>query len=181
MAYFAAYNEYSMKSIFTILISVLTITAFAQGQSQSKAAAGGAAAKSSGNCYEEWYSVLKERGAKPISNGSQDVVITIRNGNYAECFLGKVAVMDGRVIGRPTIQKVDGSYEDWGKEVSKKYFNPDGTRTAEVATQLEINNGMTGELMLSDGDIVRLFFYQFVAEKPKANKKAPAPSSLIKN
>lgn len=170
-----------MKSILTILISVLTISAFAQGQGQSKSAAGGTAAKPSGNCYEEWYSILRERGAKPVTNGNQDVVITVRNGNYAECFLGKVPVLDGRVNGRPTIQKVDGSYEDWGKEVSKKYFNPDGTRTAEGAAQLEINNGMTGEMTLSDGDIVKLFFYQFVAEKPKANKKAPAPSALIKN
>jgi len=170
-----------MKSLLTIIICAFSISLLAQGQGAKPTSASSANKSAASNCYEEWYSAFKERGAKAVTNGNQDVVITVRNGNYSECFMGKVAVQDGRVIGRPTIQKVDGTYEDWGKEVSRKYFNADGTRTAEGNAQLEINNGMTGELTLSDGDVVKLFFYQFVAEKPKANKKAPAPSALIKN
>lgn len=170
-----------MKSIFTILFSVLTIAAFAQGQGQSKAAAGGAAAKpaSGGNCHNEWYSVFRERGSKPVTNGTQDVVITVRTGNYSECFLGKVEVFNGKISGRPQVQKVDGTYEEWDRRLSANYFDNDGKLKDNAV--LEIHNGMSPELTSSDGEVVRIFFYQFVAEKPKANKKAPAPASLIKN
>jgi hypothetical protein len=39
---------------------------------------------------------------------------------------------------------------------------------------------MSGEMVLSDGELVRCFFYQAILEKTKANKKAPSPSALIK-
>jgi hypothetical protein len=166
-----------MKSILTILISLLSVGAFAQGQ--SKAPASGSAAKAT-DCYSEWNAIFHERGAKPIPNGNHDVVISIRNGSYSECFMGKVTVLDGRIAGRPQVQKIDGTYEDWGKEVSHKYFNSDGTRVAEANALLTINNGMSGEMELADGDIVMVFFYQAVHEKAKANKKAPSPAALIK-
>jgi hypothetical protein len=166
-----------MKPIFAILFSFLSLGVFAQGQGTKSTASTN---KSASNCYEEWYSILKERGARPVANGSQDVVISIRNGNYSECFMGKVNVLDGKIAGRPQVQKVDGTYEDWGKEVSQKYFNSDGTRTTESNTLLTINNGMSGDMILTDGDIVKCFFYQAIQEKPKANKKAPAPSTLVK-
>lgn len=165
-----------MKPIFAILLSFLSIGLFAQGQSAKSTTAKPAAS----NCYDEWYSIFKERGARPVANGSQDVVISIRSGNYSECFMGKVTVLDGKIAGRPQVQKVDGTFEDWGKEVSQKYFNSDGTRTAEANTVLTINNGMSGEMILSDGEMVRCFFYQAVLEKTKSNKKAPSPAALIK-
>ncbi len=164
-----------MKSIFAILFSFLSIGLFAQSQGAKSTTP-----KPASNCYDEWYSIFKERGAKPVANGSQDVIISIRNGNYSECFMGKVNVLDGKIAGRPQVQKVDGTYEDWGKEVSQKYFNTDGTRTAETNALLTINNGMSGDLILTDGDIVKCFFYQAIQEKPKANKKAPSPSTMIK-
>ena len=163
-----------MKSILTILISLLSVGAFAQGQSKAPAAG------KVSDCYSEWNAIFHERGAKSIPNGNHDVVISIRDGNYSECFMGKVTVLDGRIAGRPQVQKVDGTYEDWGKEVSQKYFNSDGTRVAEANALLAINNGMSGEMELADGDIVTVFFYQAIQEKPKANKKAPSPSALIK-
>jgi hypothetical protein len=171
-------NEYSMKSILTILISVLTISAFAQGQSKTTQSTTPKATPS-GNCYSEWYSIFRERGAKPIPNGTHDVVITIRHGNYAECFMGKVDVFGGKISGRPQVQKVDGTYEEWDRKLSSNYFDAEGKLKDNAI--LEINNGMSPELSGSEGEIVRAFFYQFVAEKPKANKKAPAPSALIKN
>jgi hypothetical protein len=173
-------KEYSMKSILTILISVLTIGAFAQGQS-GKQPASNSSAKSapSGNCYSEWYSIFRERGAKPIPNGTHDIVITIRHGNYAECFMGKVDVFGGKISGKPQVQKVDGSYEEWDTRLSAYYFDSEGKIKNNAV--LEIANGMSQELSGSEGEIVRAFFYQFLAEKPKANKKAPAPTSLIKN
>lgn len=177
MAYFANININDMKLILAILLSLVSIGVFAQGQSKAPAAS---SAKAS-DCYKEWNALFHERGAKPIPNGTHDVVISIRNDHYSECFMGKINVLDKKIAGRPQIQKVDGTYEDWGKEVSEKYFNSDGTRTSDTNTLLTISNGMSGEMELADGDIVTVFFYQAIQEKPKANKKAPSPSALIKN
>jgi hypothetical protein len=177
MAYFAIININVMKSILAILLSLVSIGVFAQGQSKAPAAGSAKAA----DCYHEWDALFHERGAKPIANGTHDVVISVRSGNYSECFMGKVNVLDKRIAGRPQVQKVDGTYEDWGLEVSNKYFNSDGTRVPEANALLTISNGMSGEMELADGDIVTVFFYQAINEKPKANKKAPSPSALIKN
>ena len=158
-----------MKPILAILLSFLSLGVFAQGASGKPA--------TSGNCFNEWYSLFKERGAKPIPTGIHDVVIAVRKGDYSECFMGKVDVMDGRITGRPQVQKVDGSYADWDYRVSQAYYDNDGKLKAGVA---EIHDGMSAEVTMIDGENIRMFFYKFIADKPKANKKAPSPSVLIK-
>lgn len=165
-----------MKSILAFLLCIVCTGVFAQGQSKAPAASSGKAS----DCYSEWNALFHERGAKPVPNGTHDVVISIREGNYSECFMGKINVLDNKIAGRPQVQKVDGTYEDWGKEISQKYFNPDGTRVAEANVLLTIDNGMSGEMELANGDIVTVFFYQAIQDKPKANKKAPSPSVLVK-
>lgn len=161
-----------MKTIFAILFSFLSLAVFAQGT-------GKPAAPASKNCFDEWYALFKDRGSKPVPTGIHDVVIAFRKGNYSECYMGRVDVMEGKISGRPQVQKVDGTYEEWDKRISQNYFDADGK--IKVTAMLEINNGMSSEITLDDGENVRLFFYKFIADKPKGNKKAPAPSALIKN
>ena len=48
-----------------------------------------------GNCFKEWYSLFKERGANTVPDGTNDVIISIRNGDYSECFMGKIDVAGG--------------------------------------------------------------------------------------
>lgn len=160
-----------MKPILAILFSFLTLGVFAQGAPAKPTA--------SKNCFNEWYALFKERGAKPIPTGIHDVVIAVRKGDYSECYMGKVDVMDGKISGRPQVQKMDGSFEEWDYRISQSYFDADGK--IKNTALLEINNGMSAEVTLADGENIRLFFYKFIADKPKANKKAPAPSALVKN
>ena len=159
-----------MKSIITILFCLLAVGVFAQGAPAKPAAK---------DCFNEWYALFKERGSKPVPTGIHDVVIAVRKGNYSECYMGKVDVMDGKISGRPQVQKMDGTFEEWDYRISQSYFDADGK--IKNSALLEINNGMSSEVTLADGENVRLFFYKFVADKPKANKKAPSPSSLVKN
>ncbi len=160
-----------MKPILAILFSFLSLGVLAQGQPAKPAA--------SKNCFNEWYALFKDRGAKPVPTGTHEVVIAFRKGDYSECYMGKVDVMDGKITGRPQVQKMDGTYEEWDKRISQSYFDESGNIKASAL--LEIHNGMSSEVTLADGENVRMFFYKFVADKPKANKKAPAPSALIKN
>ena len=162
-----------MKAILSALILLFSVSVFAQ--TQPKPAVKPA---SSGDCFKQWYTLFKERGAAQVPDGVNEVIITIRNHEYSECFMGRVEVTNGRLSGRLQIQKVDGSYEEFDKRVSASYQNDQGTLKEDSR---DITNGMSASVVLADGDYIRLFFYKSLAGKPAANKKAPAPSVLIKN
>jgi hypothetical protein len=159
-----------MKTTSTLLLIVLASVAYAQTP---------AAKAPAGNCYSDWYSIFKDRGAKPIPDGMQEVIIAFRSANYQECFLGKIDILGGKVNGRLQVQKTDGTYEEWDKRVHETYFDSNGSMKNEKL--LEIHNGMTAEFLVTEGEYARLFFYKYVADKPKANKKAPSPAALVKN
>lgn len=155
-----------MKSIFVILFALLSIGSLAQ----SKPSAGG-------NCFKDWYFLFRERGANPVADGTHDVVITIRNGDQSDCYMGRIDVVDGKLAGKLMVQKVDGTYEEWDKKLSDAYKDGEGRLREDLRV---ITNGMSASVTLSDGELVRLFFYKSLADKPKSNKKAPAPSVLVK-
>jgi len=155
-----------MKSILAILLTFLSFGSFAQAKP--------AATK---DCFKEWYTLFKERGANPLADGTHEVIITLRNGTYSECFLGKIDVAGGKLSGKLLIQKMDGTYEEFDKKVSSTFQNAEGALKEELR---EISNGMSASVTLADGDVIRLFFYKNLADKPKANKKAPGPGALVK-
>lgn len=157
-----------MKSVLVLLISLFSTGLFAQS--------GTAKPGTSGGCFKEWYALFKERGAKPIEDGTHDVIITLRKDDYTECFLGKIDVTGGKISSKLSIQKVDGSYEEFDKKVSEAYQNSEGVLKEEMRA---INNGMSAPAVLADGLAIRLFFYKSLGDKPKANKKAPSPSALV--
>lgn len=165
-----------MKSILAILITFMSVGVFAQTKPATKPAA--AKPATSGNCFKEWYTLFKERGANPVADGTHDVIITLRSNDYSECFMGRVEVAGGKLTSKLQIQKMDGSYEEFDRKVSASYQNAEGVLKEELR---EVNNGMSASLTLTDGEIIRLFFYKSLSEKPKANKKAPAPAALVKN
>lgn len=155
-----------MKPVLVLIISLLTTGLFAQSGKPS----------ASGSCFKEWYALFKERGAKPVEDGTHDVIITLRNGDYAECFMGKIDVAGGKIVSRLSIQKVDGTYAEFDKKVSEAYQNSEGALKEEMRT---ITNGMSAPVVLADGESIRLFFYKSLGDKPKANKKAPPASTLV--
>lgn len=166
---FVKTNIKTMKTILTILICFVTLAVVAQTPAMKKAP----------TCYDQWYAVFKERGASPVADGTHDVIISLRSEyDYAECFLGKVEVKDGKLNSKLQIQKTDGSYEEFDKKVSAMYQNTEGILKEEMRN---VTNGMSELLTLGNGEKIRLFFFKNVNEKVKANKKAPAPAALIKN
>lgn len=174
-----------MKTILSIFICLLSLTVVAQtGATKTQAGpkAGTSkptAVKKDATCYDEWYALFKERGAKPLADGIHEVIISLRNEyDYAECFLGKIELKDGRINSKLQVQKVDGSYEEFDKKVNSLYQNADGVVKEELRG---ITNGMSETFALTDGEKIRLFFFKSLADKAKANQKAPSASALIKN
>jgi len=161
-----------MKPFLLLTIFLVSFGMFAQSSSSK------AAAPASSDCFKDWYSIFKERGANPVADGTHEIIITLRSGTYSECFMGKVDVVDGRLAGKLMVQKVDGSYAEFDKKVSAAYQNAEGVLQEQSR---EIHNGMSASVILTDGEMIRLFFYKSLAGKPQSNKKAPAPSALIKN
>jgi hypothetical protein len=158
-----------MKPFLTFIACLLSLAMFAQTASPKAG---------TNKCYQEWYSLFKERGANPVPDGMQDVIISIRGDEYGECFMGRVDVAGEKMIGKLQVQKMDGSYEEFDKKVSATYQNDQGTLKEELRA---INNGMSSFVRLADGEIIGLFFYKSLADKPKSNKKAPSPAVLVKN
>jgi hypothetical protein len=159
-----------MKPFLTIIICFSSLGIFAQS--------GTSKPEVSNKCFQEWYTLFKERGGKPVPDGVNDVIITVRGDQYAECFMGRVEVSGEKIIGKLQVQKMDGTFEEFDKKVSASYQNDQGTLKEELRG---INNGMSAFVRLTDGELIGLFFYKSLADKPKANKKAPSPSALVKN
>jgi len=160
-----------MKSILSlVLVSFISSGLFAQSGAKSST--------DGSSCFKEWYTVFKERGANPVADGTHDVIITLRQGDFSQCFMGKIEVAGSKVAGKLQIQKMDGSYAEFDKRVSAALLNSEGVLKEELR---EVHNGMSASVTLTDGEMIRLFFYKSLAAKPMANKKAPSPSELIKN
>jgi hypothetical protein len=158
-----------MKQFLTIFFTIITVALHAQS-AQSKGA-------SSTDCFKEWFTLFKERGATAIADGTHDVIISLRSGTYSDCYMGKIDVAGGKLTGKLLVQKVDGTYEEFDKKVSSTFQNASGVLKDELR---EVNNGMSEQVTLTDGETIRLFFFRSLAEKEKANKKAPNPATLVK-
>lgn len=114
-----------------------------------------------------------------MTDGTQDVIITVRGTDKNQCYMGKIDVANGRMTLPLYVQKEDGSFalaSSLGKTI-----DPEFTTATSVEDRLTISDGMSISFRTSDGEYVRLFFYKFLNEKPKAYKVAPSPSQLIKN
>ncbi len=158
------------KSLLFILFLGVIGTSF--GQAKSTTSQG-----TSSHCFKEWYSLFRDRGANPVPDGVNDVVITLRNGDYSDCFMGRIEVTAGYITSKLQIQKMDGTYEEFDKKASAAYLGADNTLKQELRA---INDGMSGNIQLADGEMIRLFFYKSLKDKPLGNKKAPSPNQLIK-
>ena len=155
-----------------LLILLFTVAGVSYGQTKA------ATTTSSGSCFKDWYSLFRDRGADPVPDGMNDVIITLRNGDFSDCFMGKVEIKSGALAARLQIQKLDGNFEDFEKRVSAAFAGPDGRIREEFRT---ITDGMSASVQLADGELIRLFFYKSLKAKPLGNKKAPNPSQLVKN
>lgn len=159
------------RLLLTGVLAVMMVPAVAQTKSD-------AAPSAPKNCYGEWFGIFRSRGAKAIPDGTQNVIITLRDGNASHCFLGKVEVAAGKIKLPLMIQKQDGSFETFAS--TGKTLDPSFTKDLSADELLTITDGMSVSFRTSDQETGRLFFYEYLAEKPKANKVAPPPSVLIK-
>ena len=126
------------------------------------------------NCYDEYYKLFIDRGATAVPDGAQDVVITIREGEKADCYMGRVQVKNNQIISMDGLILEDGTIKKMGMKLSPKYKDP--KKPAVLYT--EIADGMSATLLSDDNRLVNIFFIKQLSAKTKAYKKAPPASSF---
>lgn len=130
------------------------------------------------NCYKEWTDAFASRGAKPVTDGMQDVVIAFKNAESYHCFMGRVEVVAGKIKAPLYVQTENGEYKTFAS--MNKKLDPDFI--AASGDQLyKITDGMSALFKTADNEYGRLFFYKFVSKGPQSNKSAPSPADLIKD
>ncbi|MEQ8909135.1 MAG: hypothetical protein RIC95_08075 [Vicingaceae bacterium] len=114
-------------------------------------------------CYQKYAKVFEVRGAKEVKDGNHEVVVTLRKGSFADCFVGKVRVTNS-VIDKGSIKLsfVDGSFEPFQREY--KFDDP-----------ITIVNGMSKTMVTKDEELVNVMFTDAIKPKKKALKRAPEP------
>jgi hypothetical protein len=131
------------------------------------------------DCYGEWYTLFRERGAKPIPDGTQEVVISIRKDGYSQCFMGKVDVENGKLKLPVLVAKDDGTFETLAQTGLK--IDPASVGAKDPDALTTITDGMSITAYTADHETIKLFFYKFVNAKSSKNKVAPPASALVKN
>jgi hypothetical protein len=157
------------KPLIAGLLMLLMSPVFAQTKTPS----------ASKDCYGEWYTLFRERGAKPIPDGTQEVVISIRKDGYSQCFMGKVDVENGKLKLPVYVAKDDGTFESLTQTGLK--IDPASIGAKDPDALTTITDGMSVTAYTSDHETVKLFFYKFVNSKASKNKVAPPASALVKN
>jgi len=159
----------NFRKIILFVFAIMLLTpAFAQTKSTP-----------SKDCFPEWLNLFRSRGAQPVTNGVQEVIITVRGQSGSQCYVGKIEVAEGKIKPPLWIQKDDGSFDTFG--AMGKKLDPEFTGAMSEADLFAITDGMSISFRTTDGEYGRLFFYKFLSPKPKANKVAPSPSALIKD
>lgn len=161
----------------------LTIFAFIACILVSNAQSGGSPISinldETGGCYGEYFQIFSERGAKPIPNGNHDVVISIVYKGESQCYFGKAKVENGKLVPPVQIQKDDLSFAP----LSSLYRNLDQEWLEKQNQEnlFDIVDGMSKRFYSEDQQAGRVFFYTFINDKQKSNRRAPSASALIKN
>ena len=165
--------------LFFILLLVSPLLGFAQQKGGQQK---GTPQASSSDCFKEWYTLVRERGGKPVTDGTHEVILTLRNTteSTSKCYLGKDEVAGGKLKTPIWVQKEDGTFDTFAA-MSGKHLDPAFEKSMTPDELMAINDGMSVNMKMSDMEYGRIFFYTFLNDKPKALKQAPSAKSLVKN
>lgn len=134
-----------MKKIY--FLSLLTVSSFL-GYSQNSV-----------DCYNYYYKVFEERGAFNVEDGNhEDVIVSIRKGDQADCYEGKVTVADNAVT-KIYLQFEDGTFEPYSPKFKSEYAST-------------IKDGISRSQITMEDEIVNVFFIKKIRPKKKEYKKA---------
>lgn len=141
-----------IKKFFTLTLILCASVALAQPPAEPEE-----------NCYVKYAKAFEERGANDPTDGWYDnVVITVRKGTDADCFIGRVRILKD-TISDIFIKFTDGEAERFQKRM-KKFDKP-----------TTVVNGISTTMVSFDDELVNIIFTDLLKPKKKAYQKAPLP------
>jgi hypothetical protein len=179
-------KKFAMKTqvkLLALLLFIVPVAVSAQkgGSPQKGATQSGGSQGAKADCFKEWYTLIRERGAAEVTDGTHDVIITLRNTQEgtSACYMGRAEVRNGRLTRPLMVQKEDGTYEPFS--ALGKGLDPVFAKSMTEDELATISDGMSVNFHLSGVEFGRIFFYTFINSKPKGLKQAPSPKTLVKN
>ncbi|UTW64194.1 hypothetical protein KFE98_08670 [bacterium SCSIO 12741] len=114
------------------------------------------------DCYEKYRRAFNERGAEEVVDSTYDnIIISIRDGQTTNCYLGKVTVKNGKVLlDNFFIKLEDDTYENVAPQF--KTYAP-----------VEIKNGISQIILDRHDALYNVVFIGNIKPKKKGYMKAP--------
>lgn len=130
-------------------------------------------------CYIDYYSAFANQGAREVTDGEHEVVISVIYMNNSQCYMGKVTIKEEKLVAPILIQKDDMSYASVATIF--KDFDQEWYAKQDPNTIFEINGGMSKMFLSQQGYQVQIFFPEFINKNSGVNRKAPPASEMLKN
>lgn len=143
-----------MKTFLLFIVALFTFTT-SNAQTEEKVV----------TCHQKYAKVFEERGATPVEDGTYDnVIITFRKGSLADCFYGKVQVLNSKINTLDMYLKfADDTYE----RIQRKFRYPEEPVTIE--------GGISRTMVTVDDELISVLFIKNIRPKKKSYLKAAEP------
>jgi hypothetical protein len=119
------------------------------------------------DCYNEYYAAFRDRGAKKVPDGVNEVIVSIRIDGQCKCFVGKITVTNGKPVNDLMLLHEDGTYTKFEFTPHPKYARSEST------FKNYISNGMSPTYLSVNDELINLFFIKALNDKPAQYKTAP--------
>lgn len=113
-------------------------------------------------CYEKYRKAFTERGTEDIADSTyEDIIISIREGEVNNCYLGKVTVFHGKIlVDNFYIKLEDGSFDNLGPRL-------------KTNQPVAISNGISQIILDKADNLYNVVFVSHIKPKKKGFMKAP--------
>jgi hypothetical protein len=129
------------------------------------------------DCFQEWYEKMRAKGAKPVTDGMQPVVITLKSDNGSLCLMGQIQVTGGKMVAPLMVEQENGEFKPFN--AMGKKLDPVLASSMTQDELLTITDGMSILFRTTSQEYGRIIFYSFANSGKKANKAAPSPDELL--
>ena len=119
-------------------------------------------------CLQEWRNAFEKRGAYAVSDDMhRNVYVSFVEDGESSCVAGKARVENGHIVS-VFVQYEDGTYELY---LDGKIVNPQGK-------EVTVTNGVSDEIVTSEGEHIFIIFVQKLKPKKKEFKTVGGPGDL---
>lgn len=113
-------------------------------------------------CFEKWEQLFSERGANSVEDGTHNnIIISVRNGVEADCYVGKAVVREG------VVKSIYAMVEGGSHEIFIRKY--------QHATPQTVYNGISKARITVDDELVNVLFIENLKPKQRELVRAPDP------